>query len=208
MIWCAPSPCKGAASRAISCHVGRVCGKVPIRSRHRTRCKMALGIIVGVIMGIAATAATFYLASRSLRETRTGPIPAGWSSPDQKWDEFAVWLRQGGRRLLREAAFTAAQDGMSEQEVRATFGPPDFVIAGVEQFKRHADSGLCGCAGAFLSEIGRFVDVAGAVRSEVIAIVLDPAARLMSRLCFAVQDSDTLANIVVDTRSVHRVVAK
>jgi len=169
---------------------------------------MALGIIVGVIMGIAATAATFYLASRSLRETRTGPIPVGWSSADQKWDEFAVWLRQGGRRLLREAAFTAAQDGMSEQEVRATFGPPDFVIAGVENLKEHPNIRLRGAEGAYLYKIGRFVDVSGPISSEVFAIVFDPAGRVMSRLGFAVQDSDTLANIDVDTRSDHRVVAK
>jgi hypothetical protein len=169
---------------------------------------MALGMVVGVIMGVVATIATFYLAARSLRDTRVGHIPFGWSSADQKWDEFAIWLRQGGRRLLRDAAFAAAQDGMSEQEVRATFGPPDFVIAGAEELKGHPQLRLRGAEGAYLYKIGRFVDLSGPISSEVFAIVFDSSGRVVHRLGFGVQESDTLANIDVDTRSDHKVVAK
>jgi len=169
---------------------------------------MALGVIVGVILGVAATVATFYLASRSFREARTGHIPVGWSSADQKWDEFAIWLRQGGRRLLRDAAFAAAQDGMSEQEVRAAFGPPDFVIAGAGALQEHPQIRVKGAQGAYLYKVGRFVELYGPISSEVFAIVFDSAGRVMHRLGFGVQESDTLANIDIDTRSEDRVVDK
>ncbi len=53
-----------------------------------------------------------------MSETRAEYVRASWPSSGKNWPEFAKWLRHGGRRLTLDGAFSAAKDGLSEDEVR------------------------------------------------------------------------------------------
>ena len=57
-------------------------------------------------------------------------VRTSWPSTGRDWPEFANWLRHGGRKLVLHGAFGAAKDGLSEDEVRSIFGPPDLVVVG------------------------------------------------------------------------------
>ena len=167
--------------------------------------KFTLVALFGVAIGIGATTTLFYLSHKAIRDTRAEYIPKRWSSADKEWPAFADWLRHGGRKLLADAAFSAAKDGMSETEVRATFGPPDFVVVGVEEFKAHSVAHMRGAGGAYFYKVGRFAEVPDKLIREVFVIVFDPAGRTMYRLGFGLNDGDRLGDIDSDTRSERRI---
>ena len=83
--------------------------------------KLTLATLIGMAIGIGGTTAFFYVFHAAIRDIRAGYIPERWSSADKEWPPFADWLRHGGRKLVTDAAFSAARNGMSEAEVRATF---------------------------------------------------------------------------------------
>jgi hypothetical protein len=58
-------------------------------------------------------------------------------------------------------AFDAAKKGMSEAEVRAIFGPPDFVVVSVEELNPNEQIwySMAGKGGAYYYKIGRFADI-------------------------------------------------
>jgi hypothetical protein len=122
-----------------------------------------------------------------------------------EWPAFAEWLRHGGRKLVTDAAFSAARDGMSEGDVRAMFGPPDFVVVGPEEFKSYSVAHMKGAGGAYFYKIGRFADIPNRITSEAFVIAFDPAGRVVYRLGFGVNDGDRLADIDSDTRSERRI---
>jgi hypothetical protein len=97
--------------------------------------KLTLAALLGIAIGIAATTARFYLAHAAMRDARDEHFAKWWSSAEKDWTVFSNWLRHGGRRLAEVGAFAAAMNGMSEAEVRAAFGPPDFVAVGPEEFE-------------------------------------------------------------------------
>jgi hypothetical protein len=168
--------------------------------------KLGLATLVGVAMGIAATCATLYLAHSTTRDMRAGYIPIGWSSANKDWPGFAEWLRHGGRKLLIDAAFTAAKDGMTEADVRAIFGPPDFVAVGGDELGAHQVVRMRGMGGAYFYKIGKFAYLPNKLGSEAFTIVFDPTGRVMYRLGFGVNEFDRLAVIDSDTRSERRIV--
>jgi hypothetical protein len=167
--------------------------------------KLTLATVIGTAIGIAATTTTFYPFHAATRDMRVEYIPQRWSSADKEWPAFAEWLRHGGRKLVTDAAFSAARDGMSEDDVRAMFGPPDFVVVGPEEFKSYSVAHMKGAGGAYFYKIGRFADIPNRITSEAFVIVFDPAGRVVYRLGFGVNDGDRLADIDSDTRSERRI---
>ena len=95
---------------------------------------------------------------------------------------------------------------MSESEVRATFGPPDFVVVGTEEFKAYLVAKMKRAGGAYFYKVGRFADVQDKIVSEAFTIVFDPTGKVMYRLGFGVNDGDRLADVDSDTRSERRIV--
>ena len=169
--------------------------------------KLALAVLVGVIIGIAVTIVTIYLLSRGpIRNSYAQYLPQQWSSADKEWPAFADWLRHGGRKELSRAAFSAAEDGMSEAEIRATFGPPDLVVVGDEEFRPHEVAHMVGAGGAYFYKLGRFASpVLNKLVSEAFVIVFDRDGRVMYRLGFGMDDGDGLADVDADTRSDRRI---
>jgi hypothetical protein len=167
--------------------------------------KLILVALGGVAIGIGVTTASFYLFHGAVRDMRAEYVPRQWSSADKEWPAFADWLRHGGRKLIEDAAFSTARDRMSEAEVRATFGPPDFVVVGPEEFKAYSVAQMRGAGGAYFYKVGRFANVTNKLNSEVFAIVFDPAGRVIYRLGFGLNDGDRLADIDSDTRSERRI---
>jgi hypothetical protein len=168
--------------------------------------KLTLATVIGAAIGVAAPTTIFYLFHAAARDMRAQYIPQRWSSADREWPAFAEWLRHGGRKLATDAAFSAVKDGMSEAEVRATFGPPDLVIVGADEFKSYSVAHMKSAGGAYFYKIGRFADIPNRITSEAFTIVFDPAGRAMYRLGFGVSDGDRLADIDSDTRSERRIV--
>jgi hypothetical protein len=166
--------------------------------------KLTLATLIGVVIGIALTTGVFYFSHTLVRDMQVGQIPLRWSSAGKEWSTFAEWLRLGGRRLVRDAAFSAARHGMNETQVRETFGPPDLVV-GVDEVKSHPIVHLKGAGGAYFYKIGRFAEVPGKPISEVFAIIFDPSGNVMDRLGHGVGDGDALADIDRDTRSEQRI---
>jgi hypothetical protein len=96
---------------------------------------------------------------------------------------------------------------MSEAEIRAAFGPPDFLLVGPEELEAYSVNmrGL-GARGAYLYKIGRFAAIPNQVIGGGFAIVFNAEGRVVYRLGFGVNDDDRLADIDSDTRSERRVV--
>jgi hypothetical protein len=162
--------------------------------------KLTLATLIGVIVGIAATVAPFYLFRAAVGDIRAEYVPKQWSSADKEWPAFADWLRHGGRKLIIDAAFSTAKDGMSEAEVRAIFGPPDFVVVGADEFKAYSVAQVRGAGGAYFYKVGRFAQITNVLTSEAFTIVFDPAGKIMYRLGFGVNDGDKLADIDSDAQ--------
>ena len=106
--------------------------------------------------------------------------------------------------MIVDGAFSAANDGMSEGEVRAKFGPPDLVLIGAEN--SYSVIRMRGAAGVYFYKIGRFADIPGRLTNDVFAVVFDRAGRLIYRMGFGVNDGDRLADIDSDTRADRRIV--
>jgi hypothetical protein len=136
---------------------------------------------------------------------RTEYIPQRWSSAEKDWPAFAGWIRHGGRKLLTDAAFSAARNRMSETQIRAAFGPPDFVVVGDEEFKSYSVARMKGAGGAYFYKVGSFADVPYKFINEAFAIVFDAAGRVTYRLGIGLNDGDRLADIDSDTRSERRI---
>jgi hypothetical protein len=167
--------------------------------------KLTLAALFGIGIGIAGTTAVLYLFRAAARDMRAEYIPREWSSAGRRWPPFAERLRHGSRKLLEDAAFSAARDGMTENEVRTTFGPPDSVVVGPEESKARSVAQMSGSAGAYFYKVGRFATIPDKLFSEVFAIVFDRAGKVMYRMGFGVNDGDQLADIDSDTRSERRI---
>jgi hypothetical protein len=169
--------------------------------------KLTLATIIGVAIGLGAIGIPLYRYNAAVRDIRSGYVPQRWSSAGKEWSPFADWLRHGGRKLVMDAAFSAAKDGISEAEVRAMFGPPDFVVVGAEEFKAYPMAQMrgLGTGGAYFYKIGRFADVPYKLISEAFTIVFDPAGKVIYRLGMGLNDGDRLADIDSDTRSERRI---
>jgi hypothetical protein len=120
---------------------------------------------------------------------------------------FAEWLRHGGRKLIVDAAFSAAKDGMSEAKCGPRLAPRDFVVVGTEEFNAYPAAQMrgLGAGGAYFYTIGRFADIQNKLISEALTIVFDPAGRVIYRLGMGLNDGDRLADIDSDTRSERRI---
>jgi hypothetical protein len=169
--------------------------------------KLALSAVGGFVLGIAVIAIPTHLFVTQTREMGAQYIPTQWSSAGKEWPVFADWLRHGGRKLVMNAAFSAAKDGMSETEVREVFGPPDFIVVGNDEFKayRVAQMKGLGAAGAYFYKVGSFASSSGKIVNDVFAIVFDSTGRTVYRMGFGTNDGDRLADIGSDTRSDRRI---
>lgn len=76
--------------------------------------KLTLAAVGGFALGIALIAIPIYRSALETRDMRAQYIPKQWTSAGSEWPAFADWLRHGGRKLVMDAAFSAAKDGMSE----------------------------------------------------------------------------------------------
>jgi hypothetical protein len=96
---------------------------------------------------------------------------------------------------------------VSEAEVRAIFGPPDFAVVGADEFNAYSIAHMrgLGAGGAYFYKVGRFAVVTNQLVSGAFAIVFDPAGKVVYRLGFGVNDGDSLADIGTDTRSERRI---
>lgn len=168
--------------------------------------KLTVAVLIGVVVGVAATVIPFYLRSAAIQDMRASYISQRWSAADREWRVFADWLRHGGRKLIIDAAFSAARNGMTEAEVRAAFGPPDFVVVGAEEFNSYRVAHMAGAAGAYFYKVGRFAENPNTLTSEAFTIVFDSSGKTIYRMGFGVNDGDRLADIDTDTRSERRVV--
>jgi hypothetical protein len=169
--------------------------------------KFALSALGGFALGIVVIAIPVYRFVSHSQDVRVQYIPAQWSSAGKGWPAFADWLRHGGRKLVMDAAFAAAKDGMSEVEVRDVFGPPDLVVVGNDEFEayRVAQMKGLGAAGAYFYKVGPFASTHGKIVNDVFAIVFDSKGRAVYRMGFGTGDGDRLANIGSDTRSDRRI---
>jgi hypothetical protein len=167
--------------------------------------KLSFAMLLGVAMGIAGTCLSLYLIHASTSNMEAAYIPIGWSSANKEWPAFAAWLRHGGRKLLTGAAFIAAKNGMTEAEVRATFGPPDFVAVGGDELGAYPVVRMRGMSGAYFYKIGSFAYSSNKFGSGAFTIVFDAAGTVMYRLGFGVNEDDRLADIDTDTRTDRRV---
>jgi len=169
--------------------------------------KLALATLAGIAIGIAAATVGFYLGHATIRDARAEHFAEWWSSAGKDWFVFSNWLRHGGRRLVQDGAFSAAKNGMSEAEVRAAFGPPDFVVVGPEEFESYSVAHMRGleARGAYFYKIGQFAALPDQVTGGVFAIVFNANGRVVYRLGFGVKDDDALADIDSDTRSERRI---
>jgi hypothetical protein len=169
--------------------------------------KLALSAVVGFALGTAVIVILTYRSALQIRDMRAQYIPAQWSSAGKEWSAFANWLRHGGRKLVIDAAFSTAKDGMSETEVREVFGPPDLVVAGDDEFEPYRVARMkgLGAAGAYFYKVGPFASDAGKIINDVFAIVFDSTGRTVYRMGFGTSDGDTLADIGSDTRSERRI---
>lgn len=170
--------------------------------------KVALSAIGGFALGIAVIAVPAYRFISQTQDIRAQYIPAQWSSAGKEWPVFAGWLRHGGRKLIIDAAFSGAKDGMSENDIREAFGPPDFVMVGNEEFKtyRVAQMKGLGAAGAYFYKVGPFASFKGEIINDVFAIIFDSTGRTVYRMGFGISDADRLSDIGSDTRSDRRIV--
>jgi len=169
--------------------------------------KVALSAVGGFALGIAVMVIANHWVASQIRDDRAQYIPVQWSSAGKEWPAFADWLRHGGRKLVMDAAFSAAKDGMSETEVREVFGPPDLVIVGNDEFETYSVvhmKGL-GAAGAYFYKIGPFATPTGEIIPEVFAIIFDSTGTTVYRMGFGTGAGDRLTDIGSDTRSERRI---
>ena len=99
--------------------------------------KLGLATFIGIVIGVAATYGIFYLYFDAQKDTRSNYLPQRWSSAEKEWPAFADWLRGGGRAFVEDTAYWTATDGMTEEQVRVIFGPPDLVAIGDTELKAH-----------------------------------------------------------------------
>jgi len=149
---------------------------------------------------------TYRLTSQT-QDMRAQYLPKQWSSAGREWPAFADWLRHGGRKLVMDAAFSAASDGMSETQVRETFGPPDLVVVGKDEFAAYSVAQMkgLGAAGAYFYKVGPFAYPPEEIINDVFVIVFDSTGRTVYRMGFGTNDGDRLADIGSDTRSDRRI---
>ena len=167
--------------------------------------KVALTLLAGILIGVSVTVAFFYHAHSQARQQDAFHVRNGWSSADKEWVRFAEWLRHGGRKLILHAAFSVAEEGLTEDEVRTHLGPPDLVLVGPDELKGYQVVRMKNAKGAYLYKIGRFAQLNGALYNDVFAIVFDERGKVISRLGFGEYDGSSLANLDTDTRSDRRV---
>jgi hypothetical protein len=167
--------------------------------------KIALSAVGGFALGIAVMVTANHWVASQIQDARAQYLPAQWSSAGKEWPAFEDWLRHGGRKLVMDAAFSAAKDGMSETEVREVFGPPDLVIVGNDEFEAYSVAQMKGAAGAYFYKIGPFATPTREIIPEVFAIIFDSTGRTVYRMGFGTGAGDKLADIGSDTRSERRI---
>jgi hypothetical protein len=169
--------------------------------------KLALSAVGGFALGIALITILTYRLALQTQDMRAQYIPKQWSSAGREWPAFADWVKHGGRKLVMDAAFSTANDGMSETQVRETFGPPDLVVVGNDEFAayRVAQMKGLGAAGAYFYKVGPFASPQGKIINDVFVIVFDSTGRTVYRMGFGTSDGDRLADIGSDTRSDRRI---
>lgn len=168
--------------------------------------KLALSAIGGFALGLAVIAIPIW-RELQIQDMRAQYIPTQWSSAGKDWPAFADWLRHGGRKLVMDAAFSAARDGMSETEVRKMFGPPDLIVVGNDEFAayRFAQMKGLGAAGAYFYKVGPFASPGGKIINDAFVIIFDATGRVVYRMGVGTKDGDRLADIGSDTRSDRRI---
>src|SRR6478752_8233020 len=90
--------------------------------------KLLLAGLSGTVVGGCLVFYVFYLTHDASRDIRLVHFAKEWSSAGREWKPFAEWLRHGGRKFKYDIAVHSAKSGMTEDEIRAVFGPPDLVI--------------------------------------------------------------------------------
>lgn len=168
--------------------------------------KLIFAVIATALTGAVAVTALLYRSYATVRDVRVDDLSTTWSSSGKDWASFSEWLRLGGRLSLRDAAFTAANNGITEADVRSRLGPPDLVIVGDAEFKSYPAVHMKGASGAYFYKIGRFAIAPGRLGNETFAIVFDFNGRVMYCLGIGVADSDMLAAIDADTRTERRII--
>jgi hypothetical protein len=180
---------------------------MPVVGMHAVWWKLALSAFVGFVLGIAVVATPIYWLAFRAPDMREHYIPTQWSSAGKDWPAFAYFLRHGGRRLIRDAAFSAAKDGMSEAEVREVFGPPDFVVAGNDEFDAYPVTHMkgLGASGAYFYKVGPFAERSDEIDNEAFAIIFGSTGKTVYGMGLSTNVGDRLTDIDSDTRSERRI---
>ncbi|MEZ5901310.1 MAG: hypothetical protein R3D51_17665 [Hyphomicrobiaceae bacterium] len=162
----------------------------------------------GLAMGIVTTILFYSFVLHSLSSGRAEYVQPSWSSEGREWSEFANWLRHGGRKLVMDGAFTAARNGLSEAEVRNTFGPPDLVVVGSQELEKFPAANMrgLGAYGLYIYKVGTFAHPpTKQIYSELFYIVFDRAGNVVFVMGGSGSNYEAVADIETDTRSDRRI---
>ena len=171
--------------------------------------KIALATACGAALGGTIVWAFFFLVADATRENRVEYVQSSWSSANRDWAEFSDWLRHGGRKLVLDGAHAAAKDGLTQEQIRSIFGPPDLVVAGTDELAEKlptANMRGLGAEGAYVYKIGKFAQPPRRdIFAEQFIIVFGRAGKVVYRLSQATHETGPETDIEFDTRTDRRI---
>ena len=171
--------------------------------------KISLAMVSGAALGGAIVWTFFFLVADANRGYRVDYVRSSWSSANRNWAEFSDWLRHGGRKLVLDGANAAAKDGLTEEQIRSIFGPPDLVVAGTDELAEKLPSanmrGL-EAEGAYVYKIGEFAQPPRQdIFAEQFIIVFGRTGKVVYRLSQGTYETGPETDIEVDTRTDRRI---
>ncbi|MEX2618189.1 MAG: hypothetical protein WD767_19040 [Alphaproteobacteria bacterium] len=171
--------------------------------------KFALAMMSGAVLAVAILWTYKFLISDAVQDVRIGYVQSSWSSDNQDWDEFSKWLKHGGRKLLLNDAFSAAKDGLTEDQIRSFFGPPDLVVVGTDELEKklpNANMRGLGAEGAYAYKLGEFAQPPSRdIFAEQLIIVFDRNGRVVYRLGQGTHVTGPETDVESDSRSDRRI---
>jgi hypothetical protein len=184
----------------------------------------AIAFIVGAVVSpfILTYIEGFYSSDAELMKA--------WSSEGRDWTEFSRFIEAGGRAYGRGAAvFNCLKEGMDEEDIRRSIGPPDAVLMGNTEISSSFKLGpqvasgpldrqqplwrpldyipylQKGTVGLYVYKMGRIARNMSRIEQSVMRLEFSAQGKLMRADILPVSPSNPIGDFTRDTRTDRRV---
>jgi hypothetical protein len=181
---------------------------------------------IALSIGLVASPPLLSYISRSMQNESVVKLMEAWSSEGKPWADFSRFIEAGGRAYWTgEIVFNGLQNGMDEEDIRKSLGPPDAVLLGEAEvwnsFRRvgqvavdlpdrrrpldyipylHKDT-----AGLYVFKMGRIASSLSVIEQSVMCLEFSAQGKLTSASIVPVSPSNPIGDFMRDTRTDKRV---